>query len=330
MGTFRRRITTLGALLLAVQLAGCVSVAEFRRLERDVRGMKSRDGGPGGREQVADLNARFDSMEAELRRLRGQIEVSDHKATSALDEARRARRDAQGAAGPLQPEGAAADAGMSMEPPPLGASAPGLATGESATGAQAGRNESASAAPVPSSGAGGTGDEVNAYRSAFAAWQRNDADACIDQFRQFIQSYPSSLYADDSAYWMADCFYKKGDYKLAVMRFDDVVARYPKGNKAADALYRHGESLLKLGPAYQKAARRAFERVTQEYPDSPRSEEAKRQIELLEGTSGSAAAKAAAPAKPVASKPAASGTKSNPAPGGAKPTAPKSSSGTSR
>ena len=29
------------------------------------------------------------------------------------------------------------------------------------------------------------------------------------------------------------------------MRFDDVVARYPKGNKAADALYRHGESLLK-------------------------------------------------------------------------------------
>ena len=88
----------------------------------------------------------------------------------------------------------------------------------------------------------------------------------IDQFRQFTKNYPSSIYADDAAYWMADCFYKKGDYKLeAVMRFDDVVARYPKGNKAADALYRHGESLLKMGPAYQKVARRAFERVTQEY-----------------------------------------------------------------
>jgi TolA-binding protein len=92
---------------------------------------------------------------------------------------------------------------------------------------------------------------------------------------------------------MADCFYKKGDYKLAVMRFDDVVARYPKGNKAADALYRHGESLLKMGPAYQKAARRAFERVTQEYPDSPRSAEAKKQIDAIEG--GAAKVKSAGP-----------------------------------
>ena len=54
---------------------------------------------------------------------------------------------------------------------------------------------------------------MTAYRSAFAAWQRNDPTR-IDQFRQFTKNYPSSIYADDAAYWMADCFYKKGDYKL--------------------------------------------------------------------------------------------------------------------
>ena len=84
--------------LLASPLAGCVSVAEYRKLERDVRSMKTRDGGgSSGREQVADLAARMDSLETELRRLRGQVEVSDHNAASALDEARKARRDAGGA-----------------------------------------------------------------------------------------------------------------------------------------------------------------------------------------------------------------------------------------
>lgn len=335
MRTFQRGMTLAAVALLASQLAGCVSVAEFRRLERDVRAMKSRDGGGGGREQLADVNARLDAIDAELRRLRGQVEVSDHKAASAVEEARKARRDAQGPSGTLPPEamGPAPEGAAPGEPAPLGSTPSGVSAIEPASGSPpAARPDStASVAPTTGSGAGASTDEVSAYRSAFAAWQRNDADACIDQFRQFLQAYPSSLYADDSAYWMADCFYKKGDYKLAVMRFDDVVARYPKGNKAADALYRHGESLLKLGPAYQKAARRAFERVTQEYPDSPRTEEAKRQIELLEGSSGATAAKPAAPAKPVASKPAASGTKSNPpSSNGTKPAAPKSNSGSSR
>ena len=60
-----------------------------------------------------------------------------------------------------------------------------------------------------------------------------------------------------------------------------MAARYPTGNKAADALYRQGEALLRLGPGYGKAAGKAFERVLREYPDSARAPEAKRQLGLL-------------------------------------------------
>jgi TolA-binding protein len=66
------------------------------------------------------------------------------------------------------------------------------------------------------------------------------------------------------------------------LRFDDVVARYPAGNKAPDAIYREGEALLRLGPGYNTAARKAFERVLAEYPESDRAAEAKQQLELLE------------------------------------------------
>jgi TolA-binding protein len=80
---------------------------------------------------------------------------------------------------------------------------------------------------------------------------------------------------------MADCYFKQGDYQTAILRFDDVAGRYPTSDKAPEALYRQGEALLRLGPRYGKAARKAFERVINEYPNSERAEQARRQLELL-------------------------------------------------
>ena len=128
---------------------------------------------------------------------------------------------------------------------------------------------------------GSSSAELTAYREAYSAWRAGDAQVCIDRFRNFLQTYPSSAHADDAAYWMADCYFKNGDFKTAVLRFDDVVARYPKGNKAADALYRQGEALLRLGPNYGKAAGKAFERVVKEYPTSALVPQARRQLEVL-------------------------------------------------
>jgi tol-pal system protein YbgF len=120
--------------------------------------------------------------------------------------------------------------------------------------------------------------EVNRLKGGTRA---GDLGACIDRFRGFLQTYPASDHADDAAYWMADCHYREGDYKAAVLRFADVVQRYPAADKAPDALYRQGEALLRLGPKYGSAAETAFERLINEYPDSPRVAEARRQLELL-------------------------------------------------
>ncbi len=280
-----RVIRNLGVLCVAALgaalLGGCVSISEYRKLERDVRALQTKQSGPGGREQVADLGARMDSLQADLQRLEGRLEVVEHNTQDALNEARKARMDPAAASQASPPAPA-------PEPPPLGSPARPAGSQVAAAPVPATTPSHSGAAPAPAdegtSKKGASAEEVQAYRAAFAAWQRNDTDACIDQFRQFLQAHPTSIYADDSAYWMADCYFKKGDYKTAVLRFDDVVARYPKGNKAADALYRHGESLVRLGPGYSKAALRAFERVIEEYPDSPRAAEARKQIELLGGT----------------------------------------------
>jgi len=241
----------LPVLAALTMLSGCVTVAEFRKLERDVRRAERGEGPAGGesRERLADFGVTMASLESEVERLAGRMEVVERRVEEAMEEARAARADA--AAGAVAPSG---DGAL-------------LEDGAAAEGVE-GSGEAVSA-------------EVQAYRTAYAAWRGSDAETCIDRFRNFLQTYPSSAYADDASYWMADCYFKNGDYKTAVLRFDDVVARYPMGNKAPDALYRQGEALLRLGPGYGKAAGKAFERVLKEYPDSARAPEAKKQLDLL-------------------------------------------------
>jgi len=244
---------SLGLLALMLSLAsGCVSVAEFRKVQRQVIDMQREGGRPA---RVADLSTQFDDLKDQIQRLEGRLEVSEHRIEEAMREAKAAREEVAAAAARPEP------------PPPRPPAA--HAGGE------------APAQPVPSGAPQMASSEVEAYRSAYDAWRSGNSEVCVDQFRNFLQTYPASAYADDAAYWLADCFFKQGDYKTAVLRFDDVVSRYPEGNKAADALYRQGEALLRLGPGYGKAAGKAFERVLKEYPDSGRATEAKRQLDLL-------------------------------------------------
>jgi tol-pal system protein YbgF len=259
-----RRTAMLAALGCLPALAGCVTLAEFDKLEHEVAVLQKARG-PAGRQNqtLADLSVEIEELRAQLASLEGRIDEAEHQAESALSEARAARQEAAGGGGAGTGPGPGPDPELGARPPQAPASVDPGTLPEGAAGQAVAANE------------------VQGYREAYAAWRAGDTQACIDRFQQFLQTYPSSAYADDAAFWMADCYFKRGEYQLAILRFDDVPRMYPTGNKAADALYRQGEALIRLGPSYSKAARRAFERVVQEYPDSPRVPEAKRQLEAL-------------------------------------------------
>ena len=254
-----RRQTRWGAIGMSVGLlpvlGGCVTVAEFRKLEDEVVRMRKSDGPVGDRARLADLSAELGELRGQVEDLRGRVEVGEHTSNKALEEAQSARRDAASRDSAPPPPARDLTGGA---PPGVGATSP-VAAGEAAR------------------------MELDAYREAYDAWRVDENPVCIDRFRDFLQTYPSSSYADAAAYWMADCYYKQGDYQTAILRFDDVASRYPKSDKAPEALYRQGEALLQLGPSYGGAAGKAFERVIQEYPGSKRAQEAEQQLGLIKG-----------------------------------------------
>jgi tol-pal system protein YbgF len=276
-----RAIAALVSVCVASTL-GCATVAELRKVEARVIDMeRGQPAGGGLREQIADYVADIDDLRDELRTLEGRLEVAEKAAADALEDSRRARMDmaqikSRALRSGASDAGAAGDVSAAASPVEMESS--GAAMGSAA--GQAGRSVGAATPAGGQPPAQDLSAEIQAYRTAHAAWQSDDTGTCVERFREFLQTYPASPYADDAAFWLADCYYKQAEYKKAVLRFDEVVRNYPAGNKASDALYRQGESLLKLGPGYREAAKRAFERVIKEYPDSARSAEAKRQLAL--------------------------------------------------
>jgi len=251
-------------MLLVMNLAtttGCVTQGDFLRLEEKVAAHHQ----PGNEDpdpfsRIAQLSAEVDVLRQEVRDLQGELELARKESSEALAQAGLVRTA-------LAQESAAA----------------GQATGADA-GGQGGDASGGVAGAVAGPGEGvapSRDEELQGYQQALDAWRQDEFDACIDRFTAFLQNYPASGYADDAAYWLADCTYKKGEFKRAVVRFNAVVSVYPESPKAPDALYRQGESLLKLGPKFHEAARTVFRRVQSDYPDSERARESAEQLERL-------------------------------------------------
>ncbi|MAG29850.1 MAG: tol-pal system protein YbgF [Deltaproteobacteria bacterium] len=250
-------IVSLGAL-------GCATQGDFLRLQEKVADLH-----PAGREapdpfaRIASLSSEVDALHQQVRDLQGELELARKEAADAFEEASRARRAiAEGAIAGEAGEGVA-DGAQGAE-----------GADEGQVAALAGEEQGGDSAAAPD-------EELEGYQRALNAWRSDDHTACIDQFTSFLQGYPTSGYADDAAYWLADCTYKNDEFKRAVVRFNAVVSVYPDSPKAPDALYRQGESLLKLGPKFHEAARTVFRRVQKDYPESDRAVEAARQLKRL-------------------------------------------------
>ena len=154
--------------------------------------------------------------------------------------------------------------------------------------ARAAREASAEqAAPAPTEEQlpieGAAAAELALYREGFDAWRANDHATCIERFESFLQTYAASKLADDAAFWWADCHYKAGDLQKAVLRFSQMVERFPESEKAPEALFRSGETLLQLGPKFGGAAKKAFQRVIDEYPDHKRAQDARERLAIIGG-----------------------------------------------
>ncbi len=108
--------------------------------------------------------------------------------------------------------------------------------------------------------------DKSAYESALALYEAGKPAASRQAMGAFLESYPSSAYVPNALYWIGESHYSQSQWDQAILSFKDVVARFPKHAKAADAL-------LKLGMCYEKLkdkdnARFHYEALIEDFPAS--------------------------------------------------------------
>jgi tol-pal system protein YbgF len=109
-------------------------------------------------------------------------------------------------------------------------------------------------------------DAKRAYDAALSLVNARQYGPGLEALTAFLVKWPDHPYVDHAMYWRGECYFAQGDYARAAEQFEGVLARFPAGMKAPDALLKLGMCHQKLGHAAQ--ARASFDRLAQDYPQS--------------------------------------------------------------
>lgn len=85
------------------------------------------------------------------------------------------------------------------------------------------------------------------YYAAYSDYIKKNYPLAIQGFRQFIQVFPQNGLADNSLYWIGECYYSQKMYQEAVNTFAELIDNYSDGDKIPDAILKKGFALLEMG-----------------------------------------------------------------------------------
>jgi tol-pal system protein YbgF len=117
------------------------------------------------------------------------------------------------------------------------------------------------------------------YDDAYAVFKRGDYSSARKKFTKFITAFPQSTFRVNALFWIAECSYKEKQYEEAIIKYDEIITKFPHNPKIPSALLKQGFSFLMLGD--KTDGKIILEKVIADYPDSDQAEIARRKLKLL-------------------------------------------------
>lgn len=117
------------------------------------------------------------------------------------------------------------------------------------------------------------------YDYALGLIKNGDTKKGREVLNAFAAKYPEHRLMQNVFYWKGETFYAEKDYESAILSFQDVVDKYPGGEKAPDAMLKQGLSFQALKD--NRNARILYELLLSKYPKSPAAERARQRLAEL-------------------------------------------------
>jgi tol-pal system protein YbgF len=255
LGSSSRRLVAIGVTLGAL---GCATQADVQYVREDIG---------EARRQAADAKAMVEGLKVDFQQLKGDFETLKFQSgggakledltrrLDALDSRLAALEQARAAAAALPPVGGTEIPSAALTPAPT-------AGGE---GPLAGIAVPASA-PAE-------------YRQGLDLLRSGDFPAAIQKLREFLRKSPKADLADDAQYWIGEAYYANRDYNRAILEFNEVLLRYPKGDRVPAALLRQAFAFAELGDKVD--ARLVLQKLVSEHGDSPEAAQGRQKLAEL-------------------------------------------------
>jgi TolA-binding protein len=120
--------------------------------------------------------------------------------------------------------------------------------------------------------------EIN-FAAAYLKYKNREYDAAINLFRDYLRIAGQNEKSDDAAFWIAESLAAQGKLSEALNEYNEILARYPRGDKAATAQLRKGIALLRLEKRTEGVE--ALKTLVSLYPDSREASLARSELTRL-------------------------------------------------
>jgi tol-pal system protein YbgF len=85
------------------------------------------------------------------------------------------------------------------------------------------------------------------YYTAYSDYIKKNYSLAVEGFKQFLTLFPDNNLADNSLYWIGECYYSQKKYQDAVDTFTQLITNYSDGDKIPDAILKKGYALIEMG-----------------------------------------------------------------------------------
>ncbi|MBC2696119.1 MAG: tol-pal system protein YbgF [Desulfobacteraceae bacterium] len=89
--------------------------------------------------------------------------------------------------------------------------------------------------------------ENELYTVSKQAFDAGDFKTAREGFKNLMNKFPKSAHADNAQFWIGESYYSEKWYEKAILEYQKVIEKYPKGNKMPASLLKQGFAFLNLG-----------------------------------------------------------------------------------
>lgn len=142
-----------------------------------------------------------------------------------------------------------------------------------------------SAAPAPGGGAAASAPSAETlYSNALRDFTGGKYDLSRQEFEDYIRFFPESDLASNARFYIGEINYAEKKYAEAIRDYDQVLERYPRSFKLADARLKKALALLQIGQ--KSSAQRELREVISRHPGTEAERRARAALREISTPSG--------------------------------------------